>query len=88
MLTVSENVLVFVPLFDDGVPVTVRELGSTKTIVESPVTPPDWPWHVYVLAVPAVIVNVFDVGVDERDTPWYDPEEGSDIVMPLGVHTN
>lgn len=70
MLAVNANVSPDAPtLFDVGVPVTVSALGSTKTIVESPVTPPDCPWHVYVLAVPALNVNVFDVGDVERDTP-------------------
>ena len=49
-------------LLEVGDPVTDNEVGSTKTIVESPETPPDWPKHVYVLAVPAVNVNVFEVG--------------------------
>ena len=56
-------------LFDVGEPVTVNEDGSTKTIVTSLETPPDCPEHVYVFAVPAESVNVFDVGVVDNETP-------------------
>ena len=56
-------------LLSVGDPATVSALGSTKTIVASPVTPLDWPEQMYVLAVPAVNVNVFDAGVVDSDTP-------------------
>lgn len=42
MLTVKENVSPdALTLLEDGVPVTDNEVGSTKTIVASPDTPPD-----------------------------------------------
>ena len=69
MLMDKENALLDVVLLDVGVPVTVNALGSTKTIVASPELPPDCPEHVYVFAVPAVRVNVLDVGDVDNDTP-------------------
>lgn len=39
-------------------------------------------------AVPAVNVNVLDVGVVDKETPWYWPDDGSDILVPEGVHTS
>ena len=87
-MTVTENALPEVTVLEAGVPVTVKALGLTNTIVASPVTPPDWPWHVYVSAVPAVNVKVLDVGDVDKDTPWYCPVAGSDMVTPLGEQTS
>mgnify|MGYP001602886777 CR=1 FL=1 len=89
MFTDNENVAPdALTLLEVGVPVTANEVGSTKTIVESPETPPDWPEHVYVFAAPPVNVNVFDDGDVDNETPWYCPDEGSDIETPLGVQLN
>jgi len=71
----------------DGVPETVNVLGATKTIDDSvEVIPSALSCTSYVPAAPAVIVNGYAVVAELlSETPLYEPEAGSLVLIPDGV---